>query len=202
MSLRLAGRRAAMLAPVLAATLSLAACGNSQTRPLSVDKTYPPGKFMPFGLTRYGIGFFRPANWGVLSNLVRGQVIAIIASGKSVIAVSQYPRTQPPPVGSAALDQARRALLGAIRAKQPTFRLLASTTLTLGGQPAVEVDGVETIDRQRRRVRSTHMFLPGREVVLDEYAPPAIFDQVNGDVFGRVADSLRLLPKTGTTGVT
>jgi hypothetical protein len=184
-----------MLAPVIAATLSLAACGNSQTRPLSVYKTYPPGKFIPFGLTRYGIGFFRPANWGVLSNLLRGQVIAIIASGESVIAVSQYPRSQPPPVGATALERARTALLGAVQNKQPSFRLLTSRTLTVGGQPAVEVNGIETIDRQHRRVRSTHVFLPGREVVLDEYAPPSIFDQVNRDVFGRVADSLRVLPK-------
>jgi hypothetical protein len=187
-------RRAALLAPALVAALALSACGSGQTRPLSVYKTYPPARFKPFGLSRYGIGFVVPSNWADLSDLLRPPVVAIIASGPAVISVSRYPRTAPPPTGTTDLQQARRALLRAIKAQQPGFRLIGAQTTSVGGQPAIVLDAIESIDGQRRRVHSTHLYLPSSEVVLEEYAPLAEFATVEREVFSEVSSSLRLLP--------
>jgi hypothetical protein len=188
------GRRAALLAPALIAALALSACGSGQTRPLSVYETYAPAHFKPFGLSRYGIGFVVPSNWADLSDLLRPPVVAIIASGPAVISVSRYPRTAPPPTGTTGLGQARVALVGAIKARQPGVRLISAQTTSVGGQPAIVIDAIESIDGQRRRVRSTHLYLPTSEVVLEEYAPVAEFGTVERQVFSEVSGSLRLLP--------
>ena len=189
------GRRAALLAPALVAALALSACGSGQTRPLSVYKTYAPAHFKPFGLSRYGIGFVVPSNWADLSDLLRPPVIAIIASGPAVISVSRYARTVPPPAGTTGLDGARAALVGAIKAKQPDVRVISAQTSSVGGQPAIVLDAIESIDGQRRHVRSTHLYLRRAEVVLEEYAPVAEFATVEREVFAEVSSSLRLLPR-------
>jgi hypothetical protein len=189
-------RRAAALAPALVAALALSGCGSSPTRPLSVYRTYPPSGFKPYGLSRYGIGFVVPSNWAALPDLVRPPVVAIIASGPAVIAVSTYPRTAPPPTGTTDLLQARAALVTAIETSEPGFRLIASQTTSIGGRPAVVVNGIESIDGERRHVRSTHVYLPSSEVVLEEYAPVREFAAIDRTVFTRVSSSLRLLPRT------
>jgi hypothetical protein len=43
-------------------------------------------------------------------------------------------------------------------------------------------------------VRSTHVYVPGAEYVLDEYAPPAMFHAVDHAVFSPIKRSLRLVP--------
>ena len=188
-------RRAALLAPAIVAALALSACGSGQTRPLSVYKAYPPAAFKPFGLSRYGIGFVVPSNWADLSDLLRPPVVAIIASGPAVISVSRYPRTTPPPTGTTGLHQAGVALLSAIRARQPNVRVISTQATSVGGQPAIVIEAIESIDGQRRHVRSTHLYLPRSEVVLEEYAPVAEFATVEREVFTEVSASLRLLPR-------
>jgi hypothetical protein len=190
-----ARRRAALLAPALVAALAITGCGSSQTRPLSVYKTYRPAAFKPFGLSRYGLGFVVPSNWADLSQLLHPPVVAIIASGSAVISVSTYPRTSPPPSGTTDLLQAQSALLTAVRARQHGFRLISTRTTSIGGQPAIVLDGIEPIDGQRRHVRSTHVYLPASEVVLEEYAPVSQFGTIDRQVFSRVSSSLRLLPR-------
>ena len=197
-----ARRRATALAPALvvalALALALAGCGGGETPALSVYRTYPPVSFKPFGLGRYGIGFVVPSNWAYLPDLVHPPVIAIIASGPAVISVSRYARTGPPPTGTTDLLQARTALLGAIKAGQPAFRLLSSRTTSIGGQPAIVLDAIEAIAGQRRHVVSTHVFLAHSEVVIEEYAPVAEFAAVDNEVFAKVLASLQLLPGART----
>jgi hypothetical protein len=189
-------RRAAALAPALLVALALSACGSAPTRPLSVYRIYPPSGFKPFGLSRYGIGFVVPSNWAALPDLVHRPVVAIIASGPAVISVSTYPRTAPPPSGTTELQQARAALVTAVKTRQPSFRLIMTQTTSVGSQPAVVLDGIESIDGERRHVYSTHVYLPTSEVVLEEYAPVKQFARIDREVFVRVSSSLRLLPRT------
>ena len=189
-------RRAAALAPALVVALALSACGSSPTRPLSVYRTYPPSGFKPFGLSKYGVGFVVPSNWAPRPDLVHPPVVAIIASGQAVISVSTYARTVPPPSGTTDLQQARTALLTAVKTRQPEFRLITAQTTSVGGEPAVVLDGIESIDGQRRHVSSTHLYLPTSEVVLEEYAPTWEFARIDREVFAKVSSSLRLLPRT------
>ena len=195
------GWRPAPAAPLLLVTalgLGLAACG-ARTRPLSVYRTYPPARFLPFGLARYGIGFVRPDNWSDLADQHHRPVVAILASGPSVIAVSSYARGGAPPLGTTGADGTRIALLRAIRARQPAFQLLDSRTLTVDGHPAVQITGIELIHHQRRQVRSEHVYLDASEVVVEEYAPVSMFATVDREVFARVTGSIRVLPRTGAT---
>ena len=61
-----------------------------------------------------------------------------------------------------------------------------------GAAPAVELDALERVGGQLRRVRSIHVFLAHAEIVLDEYAPPGQFHAVNRAVFTPVRRSLAL----------
>ena len=176
----------------------LAGCG-ARTRPLSVYRTYPAVRFLPFGLARYGIGFVRPEDWSDLADQVRRPVVAILASGPSVIAVSSYARTVPPPAGTAGARSALDRLRRAITARQPSLRLVDAHPLTLDGRAAVQITAIETIDGQRREVRSLHVYLDGSEVVIEEYAPASRFATVDREVFARVTSSIRVLPTAGTT---
>jgi len=63
---------------------------------------------------------------------------------------------------------------------------------TVAGYPAIELDAFEQLKGSPRRVRSTHVFTGTSEVVLDEYAPTAIFHSVDHAVFSPLKRSLRL----------
>jgi hypothetical protein len=54
----------------------------------------------------------------------------------------------------------------------------------------VEVDALERVGKQIRRVHSVHVFVPHAELVLDEYAPPQLFAAVDRSVFVPVQRSL------------
>jgi hypothetical protein len=57
----------------------------------------------------------------------------------------------------------------------------------------IVVDAIESIAGRRRRVRSFHVFVRGAEIVLDEYAPVAMFHAVDHSVFSPLNHSLVLL---------
>ncbi|MCA1690147.1 MAG: hypothetical protein LC720_06850 [Actinobacteria bacterium] len=61
---------------------------------------------------------------------------------------------------------------------------------------AVQLRGLETIDGQRREVRSTHLYADGAEVVIDAYAPPDQFRTVDRGVFHPLLRGLRLAAPT------
>jgi hypothetical protein len=84
-------------------------------------------------------------------------------------------------------------LIAAARARDRTLRLLGSRLARIDGAEAVELDALETIRGRPRRVSSTHLYVPGAELVLDEYAPPDRFATVERSVFVPVRRSLALL---------
>jgi len=189
-----ARRRVRATVLMLAVTAAIAGCGNSLTPVPSVFRAARPLGFHAFALPRYGFGLLVPKNWNDLQSQVRPPVVMIVASGPAVVAMSNYARTLPAPVGSSELQQAQSALLAAIRARQPGFRVLGFETLKVAGQPAVQISGIERINGRRRRVRSLHIFLSASELVLEEYAPVSAWAAVDREVFSRVSHSLELLP--------
>jgi len=124
-------------------------------------------------------------------------MLAIVSSGPAVISVSRYPGSSMPAAGTTALQAARTALLGAAQASHPRLQLVRSGLVTAAGHGAVELDTLQRLAGRLRRVRSTHVYLPGEEVVLEELAPPALFHAVDHTVFSPVRRSLRVLVGSG-----
>jgi hypothetical protein len=115
-----------------------------------------------------------------------------VQSGPAQIAVWRYPRTEPLPATKAQLTQARDLLLEAARARDQTFKESKASITKVGGHPAIQVRGTETVGGQPRSVRSTHVYAYGGEVVLDAFAPANVFGQADRDAFRPVVRSLRL----------
>jgi|SRR5947209_7495435 len=172
--------------------LLLPGCGDSRVRIPNLNKPAAPTSFRALTYRGAGVSLQAPANWFVVKQPAPG--VAAISSGDAVVAVWRFPRSTPPPAGSAAMAATAAKLVAAARARDAKLQLIRSGVVAVGATNGVEVDAFENIAGQLRRVRSTHVFLPGAELVLDEYAPPAMFHAVDHSVFSPVKRSLRLLP--------
>jgi hypothetical protein len=138
-----------------------------------------------------GVSIAAPRSWRVIP--ARSPLLTTVASGDAVIALWRYPRTAPPPNTEASLAAARASLLRAVHARQGTVRVVSSRITRIDGAPAIEFDALETIGGAPRQVLSTHVFQPAGEVVLEEYAPPALLRQIRHPLFARVRRSLALI---------
>ncbi len=165
----------------------LAGCGNSRTPVPNVLAPASPGGFRVLALPSAGITLRAPRSWTV--TMSHAPLVAVMTSGLAVVALWRYPRTLPPPSGTA-LEHARQALIAAARARDPGLEVLTAKTTTIAGKPAIELDVLDHVHGQARRVFSTHLFLARAELVLDEYAPPQLFAAVSRAVFMPVAQSL------------
>ncbi len=172
---------------LLTPALLLASCGNSRTPVANLSQPATPTSFRT--LTFSGATLEAPTNWSVVGE--RPPLVTVVASGTAVVALWRFPRSAPVPVG-ATMHQTASQLVSAVRARDPSVQVIRLGVLTLDRAPAIELDAFERINGQQRRVRSTHVFVPGAEIVLDEYAPPAIFHDVDHSVFSPVKRSLRL----------
>lgn len=74
--------------------------------------------------------------------------------------------------------------------------MIRSALTRADGRPAIALDVLERISGQLRRVRSLHVYAGGAELVLEEYAPPAVFSTVDHAVFSPVTRSLKLAQPT------
>ncbi len=108
----------------------------------------------------------------------------------------RFPDRAPPPVRGATLAEDRIRLLRAARARDRSLRLLGAALIHVSAAPAVVLDALERIGYGVREVRSTHVYVPGAEVVLEEYAPPSLWRTVDRTVFSPLSDSLRLFSAT------
>lgn len=165
----------------------LAACGNSRTPVPSLTQPAAPNGFRALIFPRAGIRLEVPRNWAAIGE--RAPLLAIVSSGAAIVAVWRYRRTGSPPPD---LGRVRRGLITAARARDNTLRVVSSTVTTVSGSPAIVLDAIESIAGQPRRVRSLHVFRRAAELVIDEYAPPAVFGAVDRQVFSPLARSLQL----------
>jgi hypothetical protein len=175
---------------VVCPLVALAGCGNARTPVPVVTGTAAPSAFRALGYPQAGVSLSAPANWAVESK--SAPLVATISSGPAVVALWRYPRGTQFPAGAAALRAAMNRLIAVAKARDATLQLIRARTETVDGLPAAEIDAFEQVGGQPRRVRSTHIFVPGAELVLDEYAPAAIFHAVDHAVFSPVKRSLRL----------
>jgi hypothetical protein len=179
-------------AAVVLAAVALVGCGRERLDELDVDRPVVSGATVPQSYPKVGIEFSAPAGWGFGGG--PSPLVTQSSSGSATIAVWRYERSEPLPQGEAALTAAREALLGAVRGRDQKYREISTRETEVDGAPAIELVGEQTIAGRPRRVRSTHVFAKGAEVVVDQYAAPADFARVDAAVFKPLARSLRLDP--------
>ena len=167
---------------------ALAGCGNSRTPAPALSAPARVGGFRTLGYPSAGVTLAAPAAWTAIHG--RPPMLVVITSGTAVIALWRYPRQAPLPAGTAALQRARRALTAAVASRSPGVEVIGSRAVRLDGRPAIELQALERIHGLLRRVSSTHVFASGAEVVLEEYAPPSVFANLDGSVFTPVRRSL------------
>lgn len=155
----------------LLAVLALVAtgCGAARTPVASLDEPQRPFGTEEVRFPEAGLRFALPVGW--LRNAGPAPLVVSVSSGPATVAVWRYPREDPLPGGELAVAGARRALLAAARARDPSLEVTASRATTLDGHPAVEVLATGDVDGRRRALRSTHIYAFGAEIVVDAYAP-------------------------------
>jgi hypothetical protein len=171
----------------------LAGCGDSRTPAPDVASFQAPRGVTQASYLAGSLRFDAPANWA--TQIGAAPLVVTIASGPAIIAVWRYPRSPSEvlPRDLASLRQARTALISAAAARDRRFRVLASALVSGNGVRGVELDALETIRGQRLRVRSAHIYEHGAELVIDEYAPKALFHAVDRAVFSPLLHSVRLV---------
>jgi hypothetical protein len=169
----------------------LAGCGNSRTPVPDATQPAAPQGFRTLTLSAAGVRLAAPVNWTVAGQ--RAPLLLTAGSGTALVALWRYARTAGAPAGRSGLRRARRALIAAVRARDRTLQLLGSSLTRVDGARAIELTAIERIAGAVRQVISTHVYVRGAELVLDEYAPPAQFAAVNRAVFSPVRHSLALL---------
>jgi hypothetical protein len=151
-----------------------------------------PSAFRTVSL-RGGIRLKAPLNWTVGPG--KGSLVATISSGTAIVAVWRYPRSAQPPA-PASLSSARTTLIHEAKSQDPGLQMIRSSITTIDGHGAIELDAFEQVGGEQRRVRSTHVFETGAELVLDEYAPAELFHVVDHTVFSPLKRSLVLASAT------
>jgi len=181
---RIASLAVAALASVVAG------CGNERAQPpRGLTSALPEGK-QQASFPGEGIAFSQPANWS--RTIGEAPLVTIVFSGRAAIAVWRYPRREALPDSAPQLERARRALIAAARARDRTLEVTSSRVTRVRGVRAVELVGTEQVGLARRRVRSTHLYGQGAEIVVDAYAPPGEFDRLDRTAFLPLTASLRL----------
>lgn len=181
-------RLAAVSLCVLAGALPLG-CGNERANAPSLASPQRPGKFERFVYTAAELRFSAPRNWAQRPG--SPPVVAAVASGRATIAITRYRRREPLPTTRTQLEDARAALTAAAKARDRGLTIRASRLVTVRGFPGIQLLADQTIDGQRRRVRSTHLFARRAEYVIDASAPPGMFPKVDRTVFAPVVASVQ-----------
>jgi hypothetical protein len=172
--------------------LFVAGCGNSRTPVPDTNVPAAPQGFRTLRLSQAAVSLVTPRNWTVTGQTA--PLMLTLNSGPAVVALWRFARAAAPPGSSSALAGARVALIAVARARDRTLKLLSSKLMRIDGARAVQLQARERIGGQLRRVSSTHVCVPGAELVLDEYAPPAHYAAIDRSVFAPIRRSLALLP--------
>lgn len=174
----------------LAATVLLVGCGNDRTPPPDTSVIRAPGGFRTVNYAKDGVSLRMPVKW----RAEKGQDtrVATVSAGFAQITVWRFERKDPLPVTRTHLQNARKALIAQVEARDPTFDVTSSRIIRRGGLRAVELVGVGTNQGARRTTRSLHAYGRGAEVVVDAFAPPKDFARVDEQTFAPVLRSLKL----------
>jgi hypothetical protein len=174
----------------LAAAVLLAGCGNDRTAAPDVGLIKAPNRFATVSYPAHGVSLRVPVNWRKEKG--DGARVATVSAGFGQITVWRYARDEPLPVTRTHLDNARKALIAQVQARDPSFDVGSSRIILRRGLRAVEIVGLGTIQGVRRRARSLHVYGRGAEVVVDAFAPPREFPRVDKQTFRPALRSLKL----------
>ncbi|MEJ7783734.1 MAG: hypothetical protein WKF96_02950, partial [Solirubrobacteraceae bacterium] len=155
------------LAVIAAAVLG--ACGNEPKDPPVVTTPKVAFGFVDYGRPEQGVAFQRPSAWRITPGTA--PLLATMSSGLVTISVWRYPRSEPLPETLEELTVAKDALVAAAEARDPSFEVIKAKGTRAAHHPAVVIIADETVAGQPRRVRSTHIYASGSEVVIDAFAP-------------------------------
>jgi hypothetical protein len=182
------------LAPILLvlSLAVLAGCGDSRGVVPDLSHFQPPQGMTKTTYLAGGVRFEAPVNWATQTGAP--PLVVTLGSGPAIVTVWRYERSkgQALPDNAASLQQARTALIAAAGARDGSFKVISSAVIDLHGAPGVELDALETIRGEVRRVRSTHLYKNGAELVVDEYAPVSLFHAVDRTVFSPLLHSVRI----------
>lgn len=173
----------------------IAGCGNSRTAPPVLSTPAAPDGFNPVAYPAAGLRFKVPRAWRLIPGTA--PQVAVIQSGLAEVAVWRYPRDGRLPHTKAQLKAALRSLLALVGTRDPSFVAQGHAVVAVAHHGALQIRGLETIDGFRRQVRSTHLFVNRSEVVIDAFAPPAMFTRVDTQVFHPLLRSVRIDPIAG-----
>ncbi|HEV2813175.1 MAG TPA: hypothetical protein VGW10_07995 [Solirubrobacteraceae bacterium] len=187
-------RRIAALAFIVSAFVNLG-CGRDRIEPPDTVRPATPAGQAPEAFPKAGLFLDRPGNWPFHPG--RPPLVASASSGTATVALWRYLRSEPLPRDDAALAAAQQSLEQAAKVRDASFVLEEGRQTEVDGAPAIELLGTGTIAGQKRRVRSTHVYAKGAEVVLDAYAPAQEFERVDKEVFAPIVASLRIDPPQG-----
>jgi hypothetical protein len=180
----------------LIAVAALSGCGNSRSLPPDVSQPRPPdGRTLAVHMPSAGVRFLVPATWRG-ANGAAPPLVASVVSGSATVAVWRYPRAETLPTAKKDLDQARKDLIASVEQRDPSAKVTKSEVTTLRGDNAILLLASERIAGHLRQVRSLHVFADKAEVVIDAYAPPAVFAGLDASVFGPLIRSLRITAPT------
>src|SRR3954468_8549847 len=183
-------RPPATLLCLIAAAPALAGCGAQRQPAPDTATPQPPRGTVTVRLPAAGVRLRAPRTWTRVSAPAPG--ILTLASGRATVTLWRYPRTEPLPRTTAALRQARKDLLAATRARDPSFDLASLRRTCIDGRPALDLRGTATVAGRQRAVRSVHVYAFGAELVLDALAEPAQARRVARQVVVPLVRSLRL----------
>ena len=168
----------------------LGGCGAARTAAPDVSVPQVPVGATAHVFAALGLTFSTASNWQYSAGAA--PLVATTFSGQAQVALWRYPRVERLPHTSAQLRAARDALLGATRARDPGFVLLSAVITRVARHPAVMLVGRESVAGQLRTVRSVHVYAYGAELVIDAFAPPALFPMADRDLFVPLVGSVTL----------
>jgi hypothetical protein len=179
-----------LVAVLCALPIVAVGCGNSRTPVPSLTAPSSPHGFRTVNYDRADrISLTVPADWTAVK--AKAPLLGTVSSGAATIALWRYQRAKPLARNRASLESALKAIEDAARAKDPSLHEIRSAVTKADGKPAVELDVIERVGSQIRRVRSLHVYSGATELVLEEYAPSALFHSVDHTVFSPVRRSLK-----------
>lgn len=166
----------AALATLALAAVALAGCGNEPSRPPVVTTPKEAFGWVDYGAPGQGVTWQRPSAWRITPG--DPPLLATMSSGLATISVWRYPRNEALPETPEELEVAKDALVAAATAKDPSFRVIKAKGTRAAFNPAVVIIADETVSGQPRRVRSTHIYAAGSEVVIDAFMPADQYAEV------------------------
>ena len=189
------GVRAAPACLAVIAAAVLGACGNEPKGPPVVTTPKEAFGFVDYGRPEQGVAFQRPSAWRITPGTA--PLLATMSSGLVTISVWRYPRSEPLPETLEELTVATDALVAAAEARDPSFEVIKAKGTRAAHHPAVVIIADETVAGQPRRVRSTHIYAAGSEVVIDAFAPEDQYALVEDPIIRVLVRSFKITDPVG-----